>query len=43
MATTNQERVGKAMDLRKAGLAPYVSASSRTSIRPMPSRPPGAM
>lgn len=32
MATTNQERVGKAMDLLRAGLAPFVEREVRSAV-----------
>ena len=36
MAITNHDRVGKAMELLKGGLAPSSSASSRASTRTEP-------
>ena len=35
MAITNQERVGKALELLKAGLAHLSSARSKTKSRPV--------
>ena len=42
MAITNQERVGKAMEMLSAGLAPSSSASSRVSTKASSGRRGGA-
>ena len=36
MAITNQERVGKAMELLRAGLAPFVEREFKSRIRRRP-------
>ena len=33
MAITNQERVGKAMDLLRAGLAPFVEREAQSAVK----------
>jgi hypothetical protein len=33
MAVTNQERVGKAMDLLRAGLAPFVEREVQSAVK----------
>lgn len=40
MAITNQERIGKAMDLLRVGLAPFVEREVRRVVLHLPQRAP---